>query len=107
MELKDKTDKQCSAVEVFSLSIKVFVDTFMNYMKNIGTKLRDDDILWIFIVPATWTDNARQLMKESAENVRFNNTYLHPTTCRMLTLLFSQSCFRISNIHADSLYRKL
>jgi hypothetical protein len=39
MELKDKTDKQCSAVEVFSLSIKVFVDTFMNYMKNIGTKL--------------------------------------------------------------------
>jgi hypothetical protein len=77
MILKDKTGKPCSAVEVFTLSIKASVDSLMKVLEKAGTGVGDDDILWIFIVPATWTDNARQLMKESAENVRFNNTYLH------------------------------
>ena len=56
MVLKDKTGKQCSAVEVFTLSIKAFVDRLM--MLEQGTGLS---------VPAAWTDIAKQLMRESAK----------------------------------------
>ena len=56
MVLKDKTGKQCSAVEVFTLSIKAFVDRLM--MLEQGTGLS---------VPAAWTDSAKQLMRESAK----------------------------------------
>jgi hypothetical protein len=56
--LKDKTDKQCSAVEVFTLSIRAFVDRLMKMLERQGTGLS---------VPAAWTDSAKQLMRESAK----------------------------------------
>jgi hypothetical protein len=34
MVLKDKTGKQCSAVEVFTLSIKAFVDRVMEGLES-------------------------------------------------------------------------
>jgi hypothetical protein len=77
MVLKDKTGKQCSAVEVFTLSIKYLVDHLMNVMGKIGTGLREDDILWVLTVPTAWTDSGKQLMKESAEKVQLSNTYLY------------------------------
>jgi hypothetical protein len=64
-------------VEVFTLSIKYLVDTFMNYINKVGAKFGDDEILWVFTVPAAWTDSGKQLMRESAEKVRFSNTYLY------------------------------
>ena len=78
MVLKDKTGKTCSAVEVFTLSIKAFVDRLMKKLeKKIGKMLLYDDILWVLTVPSVWTDSAKQLIRESAEKVRFSNTYLH------------------------------
>jgi len=77
MVLKDKTGKQCSAGEVFTLSIKAVVDWIMMELERIGVGLREDEIIWVLTVPAAWTDSAKQLMRESAENVRFSNTYLH------------------------------
>ena len=58
MVLKDKTDKQCSVVEVFTLSIKYLVDHLMKMLERQGTGLS---------VPVAWTDSAKQLMRESAE----------------------------------------
>ena len=75
MVLKDKTGKQCSAVEVFTLSIKAFVDRLMKGLKRERTK--HDEVLWVLTVPSVWTDSAKQLIRESAEKVRFSNTYLH------------------------------
>ena len=89
MVLKDKTGKQCSAVEVFTLSIKAFVDRLMKELERLETGLRDDDILWVLIVPAAWTDSVKQLMKESAVKVRFNNTYLLVTN----TLNYNNTIF--------------
>jgi hypothetical protein len=69
MVLKDKTGKQCSAVEVFTLSIKYLVDHLMNVMDKSDRGLREDDILWVLTVPTAWTDSGKQLMKESAKRV--------------------------------------
>ena len=77
MVLKDKTGKRCSAVEVFTLSIKAFVDQWMNVLEIRDTWLRDDEIQWVLTVPAAWTDSGKQLMRESAEKVRLSNTYLY------------------------------
>jgi hypothetical protein len=49
----------------------------MNYINKVGAKFGDDEILWVFTVPAAWTDSGKQLMRESAEKVRFSNTYLY------------------------------
>lgn len=71
MVLQEKTGKQCSAVEVFTLSIKAFVD---DLMKHIAGVFRQHEVLWVLTVSATWTDSAKQLMRESAEKVRFSKT---------------------------------
>jgi hypothetical protein len=82
MVLKDKTGKQCSAVEVFTLSIKVFVDRLKRILPERDSGLRDDDILWVLTVPSVWIDSAKQLIRESAEKVRFSNTYLHHSAAK-------------------------
>ena len=69
MVLKDKSGKQCSAVEEFTLSIKYLVDHLMNVMDKSDRGLREDDILWVLTVPTAWTDSGKQLMKESAKRV--------------------------------------
>jgi hypothetical protein len=43
---------------------------------------RDDDILWVLTVPSVWIDSAKQLIRESAEKVRFSNTYLHHSAAK-------------------------
>ena len=88
MVLKDKTGKQCSAVEVFKLSIKYLVDHLMTENEKGGIVLDDhvqfrnamergDEILWVLTVPTAWTDSGKQLMRESAEKVQLSNTYLY------------------------------
>ena len=77
MVLKDKTGKQCSAVEVFTLSIKACADHLMNESKITEKGLRDGEIIWVLTVPAAWTDSGKQLVRKSAEKVRLSNTYLY------------------------------
>jgi hypothetical protein len=96
MVLKDKTGKQCSAVEVFTLSIKYLVDHLMTEKEKGGVVLNDhaqcinamgrgDEILWVLTVPAAWTDSGKQLMRESAEKVLLSNTYLHHSATKFQT----------------------
>ena len=77
MVLKDKTGKQCSAVKVFSLSMKYFFNHLMTNLKRRGVGLRDGDIRWVLPVPAAWTESCIQLMRESSVKVRLSNTYLY------------------------------
>ena len=44
-----------------------------------------DDILWVLTAPAAWTDSAKQLMRESANNLGFSNTYLHHNATKFQT----------------------
>ena len=83
MVLKDKTGKTCSAVEVFTLSIKAFVDRLMKELKR--GRIKHDEVLWVLTVPSVWTDSAKQLIRESAEKVRFSNTYLHHSAANFQT----------------------
>jgi hypothetical protein len=80
MVLKDKTGKQCSAVEVFKLSIKAL----MGKLKRKGDDMHDL-ALWVLIVPSACTDSAKQLIRESAEKVRFSKTYLHHSATKFQT----------------------
>jgi molecular chaperone DnaK (HSP70) len=68
-----------------SLSIKAFVDHLMNALEKRETGLRDDEIKWVFTVPAAWTDSGKQLMRESAEKVLLSNTYLHHSATKFQT----------------------
>jgi hypothetical protein len=83
MVLKDKTGKQCSAVEVFKLSIKALADPLMKILKRGG--IMHDEVLWVLTVPSACTDSAKQLIRESAEKVGFSNTYLHHSATQFQT----------------------
>jgi hypothetical protein len=78
MELKDKTGKQCSVVEVFTLSMKAL----MEKLKGVEDI---QDLVWVLTVPSAYTDRAKQFIRESAEKVGFSNTYLHHSATQFQT----------------------
>jgi hypothetical protein len=80
MVLQEKTGKQCSAVEVFTLSIKAFVDDLMKHLE--GIYFMQHEVLWVFTVSIAWTDSDKELMRESAEKGRFS--LQHHITCDIL-----------------------
>ena len=69
-------------MEVFTLSIKAFVDRLKRMLLERHSGVGDDDILWVLTVPSVWIDSAKQLIRESAEKVRFSNTYLHHSAAK-------------------------
>jgi hypothetical protein len=83
MVLKDKTGKQCSTVEVFTLSIRAFVDRLTETIEVV--KVCHDGVIWVLTVPSASTDSANQLMRESAEMVGFSNTYLNHSATKFQT----------------------
>jgi hypothetical protein len=86
MVLKDKTGKQCSAVEVFTLSIKTLIDRLMNVLETIEVReFLHYRVIWVLTVPSASTDSAKQLMRESAERVGFSNTYLNHNATKFQT----------------------
>ena len=69
MLLKDITGKSMPAIDVFTLSIMAMKNHLMSYLVTRGTGVEMTDIRWVLTVPAIWTDNAKQFMRESAEKV--------------------------------------
>ncbi|CAC5404260.1 unnamed protein product [Mytilus coruscus] len=67
MVLKDISDKQVLALDVFSLAIKALVTHLLDIMEKRGTDVAMKDILWVLTVPAIWSDAAKQFMRRSAE----------------------------------------
>ena len=65
--LEDDSGHPMNAMKVFSESIKYFKDHFVE--KNAHFKLEETDVHWVLTVPAIWKDNAKQFMREAAEQV--------------------------------------
>lgn len=67
MEISDVSGKQIPAIEVFGKSIKALTDHFMRLLETEGIDIKWSEIRWVLTVPAIWSDKAKQVMRESAE----------------------------------------
>ena len=67
--LEDGNGHTMNATKVFSESIKYLKDHFVGKIESF--KLVETDIHWVLTVPAIWKDNAKQFMREAAEQVYF------------------------------------
>ena len=66
--LEDANGHTLNAMKVFSESIKYLKDHFMGKIKS-AENLVETDIHWVLTVPAIWKDNAKQFMREAAQQV--------------------------------------
>ena len=57
-----------NAMQVFSESIKFLKDQFVEKIESVK-HVRETDIHWVLTVPAIWKDNAKQFMREGAQQV--------------------------------------
>jgi 3-oxoacyl-[acyl-carrier-protein] synthase III len=65
--LEDGNGHKMNAMKVFSESIQYLKDHFMEKIESL--KLVETDIHWVLTVPAIWKDNAKQFMREAAQQV--------------------------------------
>lgn len=68
--LKDITDKELPAVEVFAAVIRYFMEKLQT--RSTTGSLYDftyDDVYWVITVPAIWDLRAKQFMRKAAEKV--------------------------------------
>lgn len=75
MEISDVTGKKMPAIEVFGKSIKALTDHFMRLLETEGINIKWPEIRWVLTVPAIWSDKAKQVMRESAEQVTMVTIY--------------------------------
>jgi hypothetical protein len=59
-----------NAMKVFSESIKYLKDHFEENIESVKHVV-ETDIHWVLTVPAIWKDNAKQFMREAAQQVFF------------------------------------
>ena len=57
-----------NAMKVFSESIKYLKDHFVEKIESVKHVV-ETDIHWVLTVPAIWKDNAKQFMREAAQQV--------------------------------------
>ena len=69
MILEDGNGHKMNAMKVFSESIKYLKDHFVGKIESRITCLVETDIHWVLTVPAIWKDNAKQFMREAAQQV--------------------------------------
>jgi hypothetical protein len=67
--LEDANGHTMNAMKVFSESIKYLKDHFVETINSRITGLVETDIHWVLTVPAIWKDNAKQFMREAAQQV--------------------------------------
>ena len=71
--LEDGNGHTMNTMTVFSESIKYLKDHFVG--KTESLKLVETDIHWVLTVPSIWKDNAKQFMREAAQQVFFYLSY--------------------------------
>ena len=71
--LEDGNGHTMNAMKVFSESIQYLKDHFVGKIESL--KLVETDIHWVLTVPAIWKDNAKQFMREAAQQVFFYLPY--------------------------------
>lgn len=60
------------AFKVFVHSIKFLRDDFLEAFKKTVTTYDENHIHWVLTVPAIWNDDAKQFMREAAQEVFFS-----------------------------------
>lgn len=70
----DDKGRECSAVKVFSMSIKYFKKRLLNDLGHSRTPCAEEHIRWVLTVPAIWGEQAKQFMQESSYQVHKNVT---------------------------------
>ncbi|XP_063402350.1 heat shock 70 kDa protein 12B-like isoform X1 [Mytilus trossulus] len=65
--IRDCTDKDMLAIEVFSGGIHYLKDHLLTHFKERIPHLREGDIHWVLTVPAIWDEAAKKFMRKSAE----------------------------------------
>lgn len=68
--IQDDKGRECLAVTVFSMSIKYFKDKLLGNLDRCQSLCGTDDIRWVLTVPAIWGEQAKQMMQESANQVK-------------------------------------
>ena len=68
MILEDGNGHKMNAMKVFSESIKYLKDHFEEKIESVKHVV-ETDIHWVLTVPAIWKDNAKQFMREAAQQV--------------------------------------
>jgi len=70
-ELRDATGKHMKAIDVFYIIFCYLKQTILrqiNSSKAASFCITSDDVGWMITIPAIWTDEARQFMREAATN---------------------------------------
>jgi hypothetical protein len=67
--ITDEQNKEFPAIEVFSKSILCLKTKLLDELKRKKTLVRTDDILFVLTVPAIWSDNAKDFMRQAARKV--------------------------------------
>ncbi|XP_060596203.1 heat shock 70 kDa protein 12B-like [Ruditapes philippinarum] len=66
--VEDINGKSIPAMTIFTMSIKYLKKHFTEALNKQKTGIVDEDIQYVITVPAIWNDNAKQFMREAAEN---------------------------------------
>lgn len=69
MYLEDDTGKPTAALTVFTESLKYFMDSLLREARRQQSEIKLQDIKWILIVPAIWSDPAKAFMRRAAVGV--------------------------------------
>ena len=78
-KLRDATGKHMNALEVFSVvyeELKKKILKQINMSKTSSFSVSSDHVGWMITIPAIWTDEARQFMREAATNAGLTKTRL-------------------------------
>jgi len=78
-EIKDATGKRMKALDVFCIVfsyLKWVILQQINLSKSAKFSITSDDVGWMITIPAIWTDEARQFMREAATNAGLTNNRL-------------------------------
>ncbi|KAK3576501.1 hypothetical protein CHS0354_034177 [Potamilus streckersoni] len=75
-ELLDATGKKMLAIDVFVMCIKYLKDTAVEEAIARVEELKESDFHWVVTVPAIWSDQSKQFMREAAEKAGIENSHL-------------------------------
>lgn len=69
MTIEDVRGYVMPAIDVFAAGIKALKEHMMGHIEKQKIKIKESEIKWVLTVPAMWTDQAKEFMRESAEKV--------------------------------------
>lgn len=76
--IEDDKGKLMNAMDVFSAIIKYLREHMLRAMhaRSVSDGIKDDEVHWVLTVPAIWSDQAKQFMRESAKRAGIRSDHL-------------------------------